>query len=141
MGTEWHDSKRNEALYGCVGLSQIAEELNQSVFNFVAIPQGMVIATLELHFTNSEMLRRISNFARPMLLRFVVLSFSTRDELRLRVAHNALNEHSRSHAHLPGVYSEDYAKAVPEDPYYLQICVTLHSTRESVFFRKGSTKI
>lgn len=91
--------------HACDGLDYLRLLRDQSVFNFVAIPAMMAIATLDLCFMNSEMFKRnikirkakAAEVSAPFFPLCLLLF------LTLHLAHHALNKPARVRAYLQRV--------------------------------------
>ncbi|KZP01399.1 squalene synthase [Calocera viscosa TUFC12733] len=80
---------------------------NQSVFNFVAIPQVMAIATLALCFMNPDVLKKNVKIRRGITVQLIAKATNPRD-----VAY-VFRDYAR----------EIHAKSLPQDPNYLKFSV------------------
>jgi len=82
---------------------------NQSVFNFVAIPQVMALATLDLCFMNKNVLHKNVKIRRGQMVQLMTKSRNPRD-----VAY-VFRDYARS----------IHKKAKPYDPYFIKLSVQL----------------
>jgi farnesyl-diphosphate farnesyltransferase len=93
--------------HACDGLDYLHLLRNQSVFNFVAIPAMMAIATLDLCFMNSEMFKRNIKIRKAKAAELIMRSTNPRECALI------LKEYARS----------IHSKASPSDPSFLRISV------------------
>lgn len=104
---------------------------NQSVFNFVAIPATMAVATLALCFMNAEVFQRNVKIRKGQAVKVCGkfhFNASFTEEGLLQLIMNSNNPHTVAYMF------RDYAraihkKAVPADPNYLRICVVCGKVR------------
>jgi farnesyl-diphosphate farnesyltransferase len=91
----------------CDALDYLRLLRNQSVFNFVAIPITMAIATLDLCFMNPTMFERNIKIRKARAAELIMRSTNPREVVHI------FKEHARS----------IHAKASPADPNFLRVSV------------------
>ena len=83
---------------------------NQSIFNFVAIPVTMAMATLSLCFMNPAMFQRNIKIRKAEAASVRLFSVALPSEVSLiycHTAHHALDQPPRGSLHLPGLLPQD----------------------------------
>ncbi|KAI9449967.1 farnesyl-diphosphate farnesyltransferase [Lactarius psammicola] len=93
--------------HACDALDYLRLLRNQSIFNFVAIPATMALATLDLCFMNPEMFERNIKIRKAKAAELIMRSTNPREVVHI------FKEHARS----------IHAKASPADPNFLRISV------------------
>lgn len=85
----------------------------QSVFNFVAIPAVMAVATLERCFMNPDILKRNVKIRRGESIGVGWVLDYTREEAPLIVAHLKIRQSTRRSLHLPRLRDQDSRQGRP----------------------------